>query len=276
MRNPNSFYLVALCCLLLAACGSAPEKKNPLAAQAVTRSVRGEMAYMRGDYESALHEYGMALRAHLALEQVDGIAITRINLASVWRELGQLNQAHAQLAALFAPPKLIYSSERLAAAATMQSRLYLEEGQTGLAEQWLVRGEEHCQSRCEIAASLYLLRAQLALREQHLVEARRLVDLATKGLQGPSQRIELANAQRLSGDIYLAENDVERAIVQFESALQLDQTIGLPAKIKLDLLRLSQAAQQAGKVEASSNYAARAESVNRAIGAPVTSTSVHP
>ncbi len=278
MRSLNSFYLAAWCCLLLVACGGAPVKKNPLAAQAVTRSVRGEMAYMRGDYESALHEYGMALRAHLALEQVDGIANARINLASVWREMGQLDQAHAQLAALFAPPDLPYADERLAAAAAMQARLYLEQGPAGSVEQWLLRGEVLCQSRCEIAPSLSLLRAQLALRESHLVEARHLADLAAKGLQGPKQRVELANAQRLSGDIYLAENDAEHAITQFESALQLDQAMGLPAKIRLDLLRLAQGAQQAGKLEVAKNYAARAESVTRAmgLGVPAASTSAHP
>jgi tetratricopeptide (TPR) repeat protein len=213
-----------------------------------------------------LHEYGLALRANLAIENAAGIAIERINLARVWREMSRYDQAHIQLDALFVAPVLPYPEASLAAAAALQARLYLEEDATASVVRWVERGEVLCQKKCPVAASLLLLRAQLAMREQRFTEARKLVDEVVGLLNVPQQSVELANALRLSGEIYFASHNDEHAIAQFQLALAQDQKLGLPAKIRLDLLRLAQTAEHAGKKSDAQNYADRAQSVSRATG----------
>lgn len=253
-------------CLVLVACGAVPEKKNAISVQATRQSERGAAAFVQGDYARALNEYGLALRANQAIENAAGIAIARINLARTWRELSRYDQAHVQLDALFAAPVLAYPVTSLAAAATLQAQLYLESDATEAVVHWLGRGETLCQRKCPVAGSLLLLRAQLALRDRHLQEAGKLADEAVGLLNPEQQAIELANALRLSGEIYFANHDDEKAAAQFELALALDQKSGLPGKIRLDLLRLAQTAEHAGKKTDAQNYAARAQAVNRAIG----------
>lgn len=254
-------------CVALSACGSAPERPNAISAQALKHSERGTRAYAQGELLRAAAEYAQALRGAQALEDALGIAVARINLARVWREMARYDLSHHELAALFGPPQLAYPASSLAAAAAMQSQLYLEQGDRVAAADWLARGEAACLPGCEFKPSLQLLRAQLAMREHRLDEANKLVDDALAALKSPAQTIELANALRLSGELAYAANDDARAIAQFEQALALDQKLGLPLKIRLDLSRLAQASARAGKKADAENYTARADAVGRASGA---------
>lgn len=265
MSSPNKNSLLILGCLMLAACGAAPEKKNALSEQAIMRSERGAAAFVQGDYARALNEYQLALRADQALEHAAGIAISRINLARVWREMSSPAQAHAQLDALFSPPVLPYPAASLAAAAALQARLYLESDAVEAAAYWLGQGETFCQKTCPAAGSLLLLRAQLAMQGKHFQEASKLIGEAVGLLNADQQAIELANALRLSGEVAYAQGDDVHASSSFEQALALDQKSGLPAKIRLDLLRLAETAGHAGRKADAQNFAARAQSVSMAI-----------
>ncbi|MGB8518458.1 MAG: hypothetical protein WCD45_11305 [Gallionella sp.] len=265
MRPPNKFFLILCCALLLSACGSVPEKKSPAALQATRQIERGTAAFLQGDYAGALTEFALGLRIELSIENADGIAVSRINLARTWRELAHPEQAHVQLDALFAAPILPYPAESLAAAAVMQAQLYFEGDAPDVAAQWLDRGDVLCQKKCAATASLTLLRAQLLLHDGRYAQAQKLADESAATLIAPSQNIELANALRLSGEIYFAQHDDVNASAKFEQALALDQRAGLPAKIRLDLTRLAETAEHAGKNDEAKNYAARAASVSQAM-----------
>ena len=266
MFRLSKLWCVAACMLLLG-CGSAPERRNAMSAQALKHSERAARAYTQGELNRAVVEYQQSLRGAQAIEDVTAIAVARINLARVWRELSRYDLSHQQLAALFGAPQLAYPPSSMSAAAVMQAQLYMEQGEMAYAADWLARGEALCSSGCEFKASLQLLRAQLAMREHHLDEANKLVDDAIGALKSPAQSIELANALRLSGELAYAASDDARAIARLEQALALDQKLGLPAKIRLDLSRLAQASARAGKVTEAGNYAARADAVGRASGA---------
>lgn len=254
-----------LVCVLLVACGSAPEKKNALSVDAIRQSERGAAAFMQGDHVRALHSYGQALRDYQAIEHTSGIAITRINLGRVLRETGQIEQAHKLLDALFVSPVLPYPADSMASAAALQAQLYLEGGEIALARHWLEQGEMSCAKQCQATGSLQLLRAQLALRDEHYAEAAKLVDDALAALSLPQQAVEAANALRLSGEIYFAQGDEARAAARFEQALAADQKLGLPRKVHLDLLGLARSAEHAGRQAEGQNYQARAQAVEHAI-----------
>ena len=262
-RSNKAFFLPL--CLILVACGSAPEKQNPPTEQAIKLSARADAAFIQGEYERAKHDYLQVLRINQSVENAAGIAITRYNLARVWRELAHPELAHLQLDALFSEPTLAYPSDTLVAAAVLKSQLHLESNQPTLALSWVERGEKLCQKSCSVAASLLLLRAQLAHHEQRLDEALKFAADAEAALKSGMQPVELANAQRLSGEISLAQNDFTKAIQSFQQALAIDQKLGLPGKIRLDLLRLGTAHERAGALSTALHFYTRALTVSVAM-----------
>lgn len=221
---------------------------------------------MQGNYDRARKDYLQALRASESVENASEIAIIRFNLARVYREIGQPGEAHAQLDALFADSALPSPPETLAAAAALKSRLYLEGNQSSLASSWAEKGEGYCKKSCPVEGSLLLLRAQLAQRDSRLDEAAKFADSAASALGAGTQQMELANARRLSGEISMAKNDFAGATWSFQQALEIDQKLGIPAKIRLDLLRLGAANERAGDAKAALRFFARALSVSDAMG----------
>lgn len=266
MRSRNNAALLVAFCLLLAACGSAPEKQNSLTEQANKLSARADAAFLHGDYEKARNDYLQALRINQSVENTAAIAITRFNLARVLREQAHPGQAHLQLDALFSGPVLPYPSATLAAAAALKSQFYLEGGEPVQALAWVEKGEGYCQKSCPVAGSLLLLRARLAQRDNRLDEALKFADSAVSALNSGAQQTEQANAQRLSGEISLAKNDFARAAAMFQQALAIDQKLGIPGKIRLDLLRLGAAHERAGAASTALQFYARASAVSEAMG----------
>lgn len=266
MHSRSSSALLWSLCLVLAACGSAPEKPNFRSEQANKLSARADAAFLQGEYEGAKNDYLLALRIHQSVENAAEIAIMRFNLARVFREQAHPEQAHLQLDALFSEPALPYPPATLAAAAALKSQFYLEGNEPSLALSWTEKGEGYCQKKCTVDGSLLLLRAQLAQRDNRLDEALKFADDAVAALNSGMQQLELANAQRLSGEISLAKNDFTRAIHSLQQALAIDQKLGIPGKIRLDLLRLGAAHERAGAAKAALHFYARALTVSDAMG----------
>ena len=266
MSKRSSGGLLVLFSLALAACGSAPEKPNLRTEQANKLSARADAAFLQGEYEGAKGDYLQALRINQSVENASGIAIARYNLARVFRELAQPEQAHFQLDALFSEPVLPYPAGTLAAAAVLKSQFYLEGNQFSLVLPWIEKGEGFCQKNCPVAGSLLLSRAQFSQRDGKLDEALKFADDAVSKLNSGTQQMELANAQRLSGDISMAKNDFARAIERFQQALAADQKLGIPPKIRLDLMRLGAAHERSGAAKSALHFYARALTVGDAIG----------
>lgn len=266
MHSRSSSALPWFFCLMLAACGSAPEKQNFRSEQANKLSARADAAFLQGEYEGARNDYLQALRINQSVENAAEIAVVRFNLARVFRELAQPEQAHLQLDALFSEPALPWPPATLAAAAVLKSQFYLEGNEPSPALSWAEKGEGYCQKKCPVAGSLLLLRAQLAQRDNRLDEALKFADDAVAALNSGTQQMELANAQRLSGEISLARNDFTKAVRSFQQALALDQKLGIPGKIRLDLLRLGAAHQRAGAASTARHFYARALTVSEAMG----------
>src|SRR5574340_628130 len=200
MRSRSNSALLWALCLMLAACGSAPEKPNFRIEQVNKLSARADAAFLQGEYEGAKNDYLQALRISQSIENAAGIAAMRFNLARVFREQAHPEQAHLQLDALFSEPALPYPAATLAAAAALKSRFYLEGNEPSPALSWAEKGEGYCQKNCTVAGSLLLLRAQLAQRDNRLDEARKFADGAVAALNSGVQQLELANAQRFSGE----------------------------------------------------------------------------
>lgn len=266
MRSRSNAAWLMLFGLALAACGSAPEKQNSVTEQAIRLSARADAAFLQGEYENAGKDYLQALRLNQSVENSAAIAIIRFNLARVLREQAHPGQAHQQLEALFSETALPFPPETLAAAAALNSQLYLEANDLPQALAWVEKGDGYCQNGCTVAGSLLLLRAQLAQRDKRPDEALKYSGSAVSALDSGTQQMELANAHRLSGEISLAKNDLAKAIQSFRQALAIDQKLGIPGKIRLDLLRLGNAHERAGVAKTAHHYYVRALSVSDAMG----------
>lgn len=266
MRSRSNSALLIAFCLILSACGSAPEKPNSRSGQANRLSARADAAFLQGEYERAKNDYLQALRINQSVENAAEIAIIRFNLARVFRELAHPEQAHLQLDALFSESALPYPSDTLAAAAALKSQFFLEGNEPSLALSWVEKGDGYCQKKCPVTGSLLLLRAQLAQRDGRLDEALKFADGAVSALNSGTQQMELANAQRLTGEISLAKNDFARAIQLFQQALAVDQKLGIPGKIRLDLLRLGTSHERAGEAKTALHFYVRALTVSDAMG----------
>lgn len=253
-------------CLVLAACGSAPEKPNFPSEQAQKLSARADAAFLQGEYESARTDYLQALRISQSVENAAEIAIIRFNLARVFRETGHPEQAHLQLDALFSETGLTYPAGTLAAAAALKSQFYLEGNEPSQALSWIEKGEGYCVNKCAFAGSLLVLRARLAQRSNRLDEALKFAGDAVAALEPGVQQMELANAQRLCGEISLAKDDSARAIHSFQKAYEIDQKLGNPGKIRLDLLRLGSAHERGGAAKEALHFYSRALAVSDAMG----------
>jgi len=179
--------------------------------------------------------------------------------------LAHPEQAHLQLDALFSEPALPYPPAMLATAAALKSQLYLEGNEPALALRWVEMGQELCQKKCTVAGSLLLLRAQLVQRDNRLDEALKYADEAVAVLNSGAQQMELANAHRLSGEIALAKNDFTKAIHFFQQAHAIDQKLGIPGRIRLDLLRLGGAHERSGAATMALHFYARALTVSEAM-----------
>lgn len=266
MHSQSNSALLISFCLMLVACGSAPEKQNFRTEQSNKLSGRADAAFLQGEYESAKNDYLQALRISQSIENAAEIAIIRFNLARAFHELAQPEQAHLQLDALFSEPALPYPPATLAAAATLKSQYYLEGKESSLALSWIEKGEGYCQNKCPVAGSLLLLRAQLAQRDNRLDEALKFADDAAAVLKSGTQQMELANAYRLSGEISMAKTDFTRAIRSFQQSHAIDRKLGIPGKIRLDLMRLGAAHERTGEAATALNYYARALTVSDAMG----------
>ncbi|MBI5625968.1 MAG: hypothetical protein HY935_02020 [Nitrosomonadales bacterium] len=266
MHSQSNSALLISFCLMLVACGSAPEKQNSRTEQANKLSARADAAFLQGEFESAKNDYLQALRINQSVENAAEIAIIRFNLARAFHELAYPEQAHLQLDTLFSEPALPYPPATLAAAAALKSQYYLEGKESSLALSWIEKGEGYCQKKCTVAGSLLLLRAQLAQRDNRLDEAQKFADDAVAALKPGMQQMELANAHRLSGEISLAKNDSARAIHSFQQAHAIDRKLGIPGKIRLDLMRLGASHERAGAAAAALSYYSRALTVSEAMG----------
>lgn len=261
--------IIATLCLALGGCAGSrpnPMPENLPMQQAIDFNRRAEKAFVKGDYERALPLFRAALERDTAIENADGIALNRINVARTFAALGKLTEAHAALDQLLANAILPFTVERLSEAALLKARLYVQAGDLSAAAHWIGRADAECQGRCQQRGSLLLLRAQIALRSGQGQDQQALTDAsaALAHFKEGAQPIEEANAQRLLGEIWLAKDQAASALDCFGKALALDREIGAPKKIGLDLLFLGQASRRANRIDDARTYYRRAAAVAQA------------
>ena len=252
---------------LLAACGQNPPRPSEAQQAAVQWNQRAQAAYARGDYSQALMHYQQALAVNRAVEDVDGIARELINLSTVYRKLGQRDQARASLDAMLAAGGIPFTAPQRAEA---MHRLALHAGEDGdarAAQTWSDQALILC-AACPAEGAIRNFQAGLRLAAGDAAMARELARRAIEINRRHGDRVEEANSLRLLADAALQLQDSAAATDGYRQALAIDKVDGAPHKIVADLIGLGQAELARGKRDAAADYFRRARSVAAGIGDP--------
>lgn len=259
-RLQFSSLLVLSCVLFLTACGQTAPARNARLELAADHSQSALRAYNRGDYHVALRQYEMALQVDVAVENISGIAIDTLNLARVNQMLGRLDVADAYLDKLLQDNALEYETSYLAAAATQKSLLILQRGDVAGARLWLEKASDWCVAECTLTNVIDNARAAIALREKDADQALYWADRAASSSRNVSP-LEYANALRYMSEARLMRREFSMALRLADEALAVDKTLGLPAKIKLDLLLSASAYEGQGDAEQAKRFRERASRI---------------
>ncbi len=243
--------------VLLSACGHVEEKHSARQEQATEFNLRAQRAFQRGEYQVAAAFYEKALHLDVAVENVDGIAINALNLAKVNQVLGDAALAQRYLDVLLEDHALHYQPAHLAAAAVQKSLLRLQENDAAGATAWVEKAAVYCTPDCGLSGVIGNARASIALRAN---DADKALDWSERAaaINKSSSPLEYANSLRLMVSAKLLKSEYGAALALSEEALVIDKALGLPEKIRQDLLLSAQAHEKSGHAELAAQYRDRA------------------
>lgn len=253
--------------LLLPACSSeAPSVRSVPHAQAIEFNQRALRAFQRGEYQAAADLYDNALRLDSAIENVEGIGLNLINLAKVNQAMGKLQVAQLYLDRLLKDGTLEYPASQLVTASVQSALLRLQSGDVSAAKTWAEKADKYCSSNCEQEGLLANLHANIALQSGDSDEALRWGERAVSLNRGKT-KLEYANALRVLAQAKLSKGQLPSSSALLDEALVIDKALGLPVKIRHDLLLLSQVYEKMGKAALASQYRDRAARIASATAA---------
>lgn len=242
--------------VLLTACGHVEELRSARLEQATDFNQRAERAFQRGEYQAAAGLYENALQLDVAIENENGIAINTLNLARVNIVLGNSDLAQRLLDRLLEDRALQYASSYLAEAAVQKSLLHLQQDDATGATLWAEKAATWCEDDCRISGVIDNVRAGIALRAN---DANKALQLGERAASANSEMpLERANALRLMASARLMKNEADVALRLTGEALLIDKTLGLPDKIRQDLLLAAQAHEKLGQSELAAQCRERA------------------
>lgn len=259
-RQQSSLLILFSCVFLLTACGQTAPARNARLELAADHSQSAQRAYDRGDYHAALRQYEMALQVDVAVENISGIAIDTLNLARVNQMLGRHDVANGYLDKLLQDSALQYETSYMAAAAAQKALLILRQGDVTGARLWLGKASAWCVAECTLASVIDNARAAIALREKDADQALHWAERAASASRGDSP-LEYANALRYMSEARLMRGEFAAALRLADEALVVDKSLGLPEKIRLDLLLSASAHEGQGDTGQAGRFRERASRI---------------
>ncbi|MBW2091082.1 MAG: tetratricopeptide repeat protein [Deltaproteobacteria bacterium] len=261
---------ICTCCLpifiamTIAGCGG--PKKQALFGfhkKEASLSKKAKQAYESGHYEKALVLYQEALKASRAVEDINLTAVNLINIAVVYRQMGEREKAARTIDEILKAPHVQYPLARLSEA-TMVKALLLKDAQDYTqAREMTDKALKLCrQAKSREEGRIYNLKAKIALLEKDLSGAMTFGQLGLKMNRERKDQQETANSLRLIADAKTENAKYTEARLLYEEALGIDKEMGLSKKIALDLIKLGVLFQKQGHNEEALKYFQRAYSVS--------------
>ena len=121
------------------------------------------MAFERGRYEPALAGYREALRISRAIEHVDGIAANLLDLAAVYRVMGDRGNAALAVDEILSGGKLSFSPAQRSYAAYLRALLFMDEDALADASRLATQARALCrEAACGSEGRIVNLQARIA------------------------------------------------------------------------------------------------------------------
>lgn len=241
---------------LLAGCGHVEELRSARMMQAAEYNQRAQQAFRQGEYQRAASLYEQALALDVSIEHLEGIAVNTLNLARSNQVQGKNAQAERLLDQLLGDKVLHYAPAHLAQAAVQKSLLRLTADDAPGALIWAEKAAAWCERDCRLSGIIASVRANIALRTNDVGQALYWSDRAAA--ENKNIPLEYANALRLQASALLMKKSPEEALRHAGEALLIDKSLGLPEKIREDLLLAAQAHEQLGHAGQAAAFRARA------------------
>ena len=128
----------------------------------------------------------------------------------------------------------------VARASTRKALLYLDAPDLDAALTWADAAQTACAAPCDLSASLANLRAHVALQRGDAALAARWAGQAVALATDPAAAAEQANALRLLGRARSQQKQHDEAGQALAQALAIDQRLGLPERVALDLVHAAE------------------------------------
>jgi tetratricopeptide (TPR) repeat protein len=256
-------FLLLLLPGLLAACGSAPVLRQPLAieqARAADKDARN--ALRDGELLRAQQDFAQVLALQQSLDDTAGAATTLINLATVTHQLHDDEAALAWLDKILLEKERIYPPDSQLTAAFRKAVILTDLARLSEAEPALQSAEKLCGKKCALNFGIDALRARLLLLNGDEEGALALALAVSK--ESDAGKEEQANALRVTA---AAEEKLARptsALQHFQAALEMDKALALGARIGEDLSGMARVSAQLGHDQEAAEYSRRAVLVNEA------------
>lgn len=268
LRHFTFLSLLLISILVLPACGSPPVRQEPYDYTQLTElNQRGNTAFERKDYRSALSYYAQALKLSRALDNTPSAATNLISMAMTYRKLKNWEGADKSLGEALAlegvPPHLISEAQ------FQKALLSLDTGKAEEAAAWAEKSLASCNASGECQANLgarWNLRGRIALLKGKVDEA---LTFAGKGYEFSRKynaSLEEANAYRLMGQIKTRQKDFPAAHEFYSKALAIDKAKGQSYKLILDLKGLAEIYSLQGQTKEAAQYYQRAYEVAKNSG----------
>jgi len=250
---------------LLAGCGGSKQvyRSAPLERE-IELNRKATTAFERGQHEKALAGYREALRISRAIEHVDGIAANLLDLAAVYRVMGDGEKAALAAEEILAEGKLTFSPVQRSSAAYLRALLFMDQNALADASRLAAQARALCrESACRSEGRIVNLQARIAFLagDRAAALAAALEALALNREAKADE--ETANSLRIAADVRSVLGELAKAQEGYAEALVLDKKLGLAAKIRLDLIRLGDVAARMGHDEDARVYYRRALDASR-------------
>jgi tetratricopeptide (TPR) repeat protein len=248
---------IVLALMLLSACGHDAPVRSLRQEQAIEFNQHAQRAFQRGEYQAAASLYENALQLDTAIENVDGIAVNLLNLSRVNQELGKAAVAQQYLDRILQDKALLHSPVHLASAAVQYGLLRLQAGDISAARSWADKATDYCVSDCKISGVIANLQANIALASGDAEQAGHWSERGVSINKADSQT-EYANSLRLQAQSKLMKQDINSVMQLLEEVLAIDKSLGMPDKIRQDLLLMAQTQGMLGHDTSAAQYRERA------------------
>lgn len=260
-------YLMCGLMLFSAGCGSTQPALSVSHLNAIEFNTKAEAAFKKGDYKKSLLLYKEALRINRSIENNSGTAINLINMAEVYRKLGEKDKAAGCVDEILTASLNQYDPLYLSEAAFVKSLMSMDKGDYVSADVFAEKALTFCKNvSCRNEGKIYNLKARAALYKKDFNAA---ADLAAEGLRlnNSSGNVgEAANSMRTIAEAKAMNGEYDEAAKFYSDALAMDKSLGLGKKVLNDLMAIGNLHVRQGRCDRAFDYFGRALQVAEASG----------